>query len=93
MAQSPLVQRAGPTKVSGSRSTRILLTCPAIIGKARSTIANSLHTAMSDDASREAAIITFIVTASGLTLFGIGAAFWGLLAGGIASFVFGKLKP
>ena len=29
----------------------------------------------------EAALVTFLVTASGLTLFGIGAAFWGLLAG------------
>jgi len=58
-----------------------------------STVANSLYTAMSDDASREASIITFIVTASGLTLFGIGAAFWGLVAGGIASFVFSRFKP
>jgi len=58
-----------------------------------STIANSLYTAMSDDASREAAIITFIVTASGLTLFGIGSAFWGLVAGGVASFVFSRIKP
>lgn len=49
--------------------------------------------AMSESSSREAAIITFIVTASGLTLFGIGAAFWGLVAGGIASFIFSRLKP
>ena len=58
-----------------------------------STVGNSLYTAMSDEASREAAIITFIVTASGLTLFGIGAAFWGLVAGGIAIFVFSRFKP
>jgi benzoate membrane transport protein len=31
---------------------------------------------------REAAVITFLVAASGLTLFGIGGAFWGLIAGG-----------
>jgi benzoate membrane transport protein len=31
---------------------------------------------------REAAMVTFLVAASGLTLFGIGGAFWGLLAGG-----------
>jgi benzoate membrane transport protein len=30
---------------------------------------------------REAALITFMVTASGLTLFGIGSALWGLVAG------------
>ena len=44
--------------------------------------ANSLVTALSDVESREAAAITFIVAASGLTLFGIGGAFWGLIAGG-----------
>ena len=56
------------------------------------TIANSLHTAMADDSAREAAIITFIVTASGLSLFGIGAAFWGLVAGASANFLFSRLR-
>jgi benzoate membrane transport protein len=31
---------------------------------------------------REAAIITFVVTASGLSVLGVSGAFWGLLAGG-----------
>ncbi|WP_374468157.1 benzoate/H(+) symporter BenE family transporter [Ferrovibrio sp.] len=44
--------------------------------------ASSLVAALSDAESREAAAITFIVAASGLTLFGIGGAFWGLIAGG-----------
>ncbi|WP_300300595.1 benzoate/H(+) symporter BenE family transporter, partial [Ferrovibrio sp.] len=44
--------------------------------------AASLVSALSDAQSREAAAITFIVAASGLTLFGIGGAFWGLIAGG-----------
>ena len=57
-----------------------------------STIGNSLYTAVSDSAAREAAVITFIVTASGVSLFGIGAAFWGLVAGVIANFVFSKRK-
>lgn len=30
----------------------------------------------------EAALITFLVTASGVTFFGIGGAIWGLVAGG-----------
>jgi benzoate membrane transport protein len=42
----------------------------------------ALHGAVADSAEREAAIITFIVSASGLTFLGIGGAFWGLLAGG-----------
>jgi benzoate membrane transport protein len=58
-----------------------------------STIANSLYTAVSDDAAREAAVITFVVTASGLNLFGIGAAFWGLVAGVSAHLVFTKMRP
>jgi benzoate membrane transport protein len=32
--------------------------------------------------SREAAAVTFLTTASGLVLFGVGGAFWGLAAGG-----------
>jgi len=37
-----------------------------------------------DEASREAAVITFLVTASGLTLWGVGSAFWGVAAGALA---------
>lgn len=45
------------------------------------TIATSLHTALDESAGREAALITFLCTASGLALFNIGSAFWGLLLG------------
>jgi benzoate membrane transport protein len=38
--------------------------------------------ALAEPRDREAAVITFLVTASGLSLLGIGGAFWGLLAGG-----------
>lgn len=55
-----------------------------------STIANSLHSAVTEASSREAAVITFLVTASGMSLFGIGAAFWGLVAGGLALVIFRK---
>ena len=41
----------------------------------------ALRAALNDDRDREAAVITFLVTASGLTVFGISGAFWGLLAG------------
>ncbi|WP_394827123.1 benzoate/H(+) symporter BenE family transporter [Pendulispora albinea] len=49
------------------------------------TIANGLHTAMSTEHQREPAIITFLVALSGVSLFGIGAAFWALLAGVLTS--------
>lgn len=45
------------------------------------TIGNSLHGALREEGERDAALITFLVTASGLTLIGIGSAFWGLLFG------------
>ncbi|WP_341702457.1 benzoate/H(+) symporter BenE family transporter [Ferrovibrio sp.] len=38
--------------------------------------------AMKEAEDREAAVMTFLVTASGLSFFGIGGAFWGLAAGG-----------
>lgn len=44
--------------------------------------AASLQAALAGVETREAAVITFLVTASGLTVLGISGAFWGLLAGG-----------
>jgi len=48
------------------------------------TIAGSLATALNDTHQREPALITFLMTASGISLFGVGAAFWGLVFGGFA---------
>ena len=45
------------------------------------TIASGLAGALAHEKERDAALITFLVTASGLTLAGIGSAFWGLLLG------------
>lgn len=49
-----------------------------------STLSGSLFQALNHAQERDAAIITFLVTASGISLLGIGAAFWGLVAGGIS---------
>lgn len=48
------------------------------------TIGNGLAGALRDERTRDAALITFVVTASGLTLWSVGSAFWGLVAGLIA---------
>lgn len=45
------------------------------------SIGSGLTQAMQTPREREAALITFMVTASGLSLFGIGSALWGLVAG------------
>jgi benzoate membrane transport protein len=45
------------------------------------TLGAALRAATDDDRQRDAAIVTFAVTASGITAFGISAPFWGLVAG------------
>ncbi|MEI2279596.1 MULTISPECIES: benzoate/H(+) symporter BenE family transporter [Paenibacillus] len=48
------------------------------------TIGGSLANALADPNGRETALITFLATAANVTLFGIGGAFWGLVAGVMA---------
>jgi benzoate membrane transport protein len=59
-----------------------------------STIGNGLAAAVQDESHREAAIITFLVTLSGVVIAGVGSAFWGVVAGAVALFVqqYGKNK-
>ncbi|PIF27721.1 benzoate membrane transport protein [Acidovorax sp. 56] len=52
-----------------------------------STIGNGLASSLKNETHREAALITFLVTLSGVTLMGIGSAFWGVVAGSFALFV------
>jgi benzoate membrane transport protein len=47
------------------------------------TIGNSLAASLREESEREPALITFLVTASGLSIAGIGSAFWGLVAGAL----------
>ena len=51
------------------------------------TIGNGLAVAIKDERHREAALITFLVTLSGVVVAGIGSAFWGVVAGALALFV------
>jgi benzoate membrane transport protein len=59
------------------------------------TIGNGLASALKEPTYREAALITFLVTLSGVTLVGVGSAFWGVVAGSIALFVqqYGRSAP
>lgn len=61
----------------------------ALFGSIMSGLAN----AMQDTRQREAALVTFMVTASGLTLLSIGPAFWGLIAGVITQIILTARKP
>ena len=51
------------------------------------SIGNGLANALQHEAHREAALITFLVTLSGVVLWGIGSAFWGVAAGTLALFI------
>jgi benzoate membrane transport protein len=48
------------------------------------TIGAALAGALADEHEREPALVAFLVTASGVTVAGIGSAFWGLVAGVLA---------
>lgn len=77
----------------GALVTGLLIAFPrelvlAIAGLALlGTIGGGLQAALHDDRHREAALITFLVTLSGVVIAGIGSAFWGVVAGAIALFV------
>jgi len=53
-----------------------------------SSLAQALSGALAHDQDRLPAIVTFVTAASGVTIFGIGAAFWGIVAGILLTLVF-----
>ena len=59
------------------------------------TIGGALHTAVQDERNREAALITFLVTLSGVVIAGVGSAFWGVVTGVLALLVqhTGRVPP
>lgn len=77
----------------GALVTGLLIAFPrelvlAIAGLALlGTIGSGLQAALHDERHREAALITFLVTLSGVVVAGIGSAFWGVVAGALALFV------
>ena len=79
----------------GAAITALFIAFPAALVMAiaglalLSTIANSLESALKEEAERDAAILTFAVTASGMTLLSIGAPFWGIVIG-MCAYLFRK---
>jgi benzoate membrane transport protein len=51
------------------------------------TLVSSLTSSLVEEKNREAALITFVVTVSGMSFFGLGSALWGLIAGLIFAYV------
>jgi benzoate membrane transport protein len=56
------------------------------------TLASSLTAALMDEGHREAALLTFVVAASGVTIAGLGSPLWAVLAGGSVSWLL-KARP
>ena len=56
------------------------------------TFASAMTEALAAAEDRLAAVVTFVVTASGLAFLGIGSAFWGLVAG-LAVYALARWKP
>ncbi|OYD83348.1 benzoate/H(+) symporter BenE family transporter [Azospirillum brasilense] len=72
---------AGVTAVMVTRSPPILI--EAVAGLALvGAFGSALMGAVQVEANRTAALVTLLVTASGLSFAGVGSAFWGLLLGG-----------
>ena len=65
------------------REAVVALAALALLG----TIGGALSTALRDEQHRDAAILTFLVCLSGVSLLGIGSAFWGVVAGSVALMV------
>lgn len=81
-------------------ATRFISVSPPVLVEAVAGLAlmgalgNSLVNALSDKTHREAAIITFLITMGGHAFFGIGGAFWGLIAGiGMTFFLRQRTTP
>ncbi|SCL24022.1 benzoate membrane transport protein [Micromonospora nigra] len=71
---------------AGLATTLVALSPPVLVEAVAGlallgALATALSSALAEPADREAAVITFVVTASGVSLLGVGGAFWGLVAG------------
>lgn len=79
--------------IFGAVVTGLLIAFPqelvlAIAGLALlGSIGGGLASALKEETHREAALVTFLVTLSGVVIAGVGSAFWGVVAGVVALFV------
>ncbi|TDB72878.1 benzoate/H(+) symporter BenE family transporter [Micromonospora sp. KC723] len=78
---------------AGVATALVLLSPPVLIEAVAGlallgALATAVAAAVADPGAREAAVVTFVVTASGVSLLGVGGAFWGLVAGWLMLFLF-----
>lgn len=76
--------------IFASTLVRVFLALPSAVIMVLTGIAlipaltSAMENMLADKSGRDAAIVTLLATGSGLTLFGLGSAFWGLMAGFVA---------
>jgi benzoate membrane transport protein len=83
---------------SGLAVALILLAPPVLVEAVAGlallgALAAAISSAVADADRREAAAVTFVVTAAGVGFLGIGSAFWGLLAGGAMTLLHRRRTP
>ncbi|MEV1288209.1 benzoate/H(+) symporter BenE family transporter [Micromonospora sp. NPDC049679] len=83
---------------SGLATAFVLLSPPVLVEAVAGlallgALAAAIAAAVADPAGREAAVVTFLVTASGVTVLGVGAAFWGLVAGALMLLLQRRRRP
>src|SRR3954464_11381184 len=82
-----LIALAAVAAVVGTRSPPILI--EAVAGLALiGAFGGAMLNAVQDEQDRLAGLTTFLATASGLSLFGVGSAFWGLVLGVLVHQIF-----
>lgn len=80
-------------------ATAVLLLSPPVLVEAVAglallgALAAAIASAVANPAGREAAAVTFVVTAAGVTFLGVGSAFWGLLAGAAMTLLHRRRQP
>ncbi|MBG0827228.1 benzoate/H(+) symporter BenE family transporter [Planomonospora sp. ID67723] len=82
---------------AGLATALVLLSPPVLIEAVAGlallgALASAVTAAVAEPEGREAAVVTFVVTVSGMTLLGVGAAFWGLVAGGLMTLLHRRRK-
>ena len=80
-------------------ATALLLLSPPVLVEAVAglallgALATAVSSAVAEPSGREAAVVTFVVTAAGVGFAGVGSAFWGLLAGGAILLLHRRREP
>jgi len=57
------------------------------------SLASALATSLASEDNRLPAIVTLVTTASGVTVLGVGGAFWGLIAGIALQLILRRWRP